>query len=118
MGVGGGEAAGVDRRRGEAVQRGGCVVGRRTRDDALDGDPALLHEAVEEVVLGIDNLIFISILTNKLPIQERSRTRRIGIGCENDPGRVAKFRDQPAFIVPQVSKLRICRRDDIAFPAL
>jgi len=33
-----------------------------------------------EVVLGIDNLIFISILTNKLPEQERPRARRIGIG--------------------------------------
>lgn len=32
-----------------------------------------------EVVLGIDNLIFISILTNKLPEQSRSKTRRIGI---------------------------------------
>lgn len=33
-----------------------------------------------EVVLGIDNLIFISILTNKLPEHERPRARRIGIG--------------------------------------
>ena len=33
-----------------------------------------------EVVLGIDNLIFISILTNKLPESQRARARRIGIG--------------------------------------
>ena len=33
-----------------------------------------------EVVLGIDNLIFISILTNKLPEHQRSRARRMGIG--------------------------------------
>ncbi len=33
-----------------------------------------------EVVLGIDNLIFISILTNKLPAQFRTKARRIGIG--------------------------------------
>ena len=33
-----------------------------------------------EVVLGIDNLIFISILTNKLPEQQRASARRIGIG--------------------------------------
>ena len=32
-----------------------------------------------EVVLGIDNLIFISILTNKLPEEHRARARRIGI---------------------------------------
>jgi len=33
-----------------------------------------------EVVLGIDNLIFISILTNKLPPHQQERGRRIGIG--------------------------------------
>ena len=41
---------------------------------------ALVTLVVMEVVLGIDNLIFISILTNKLPAHQRSRTRRIGIG--------------------------------------
>jgi predicted tellurium resistance membrane protein TerC len=34
-----------------------------------------------EVVLGIDNLIFISILTNKLPEVQRSKARRLGIGA-------------------------------------
>ena len=34
-----------------------------------------------EVVLGIDNLIFISILTNKLPEEQRARARRLGIGA-------------------------------------
>ncbi len=33
-----------------------------------------------EVVLGIDNLIFISILTNKLPEEQRTSARRLGIG--------------------------------------
>src|SRR3546814_7376564 len=33
-----------------------------------------------EVVLGIDNLIFISILTNKLPEDRRVRARQVGIG--------------------------------------
>ena len=32
-----------------------------------------------EVVLGIDNLIFIAILTNKLPEEQREQARRIGI---------------------------------------
>jgi predicted tellurium resistance membrane protein TerC len=40
---------------------------------------ALATLIVLEVVLGIDNLIFISILSNKLPVKDRSRTRRIGI---------------------------------------
>ena len=34
-----------------------------------------------EVVLGIDNLIFISILTNKLPSEHRVRARRLGISA-------------------------------------
>ena len=33
-----------------------------------------------EVVLGIDNLIFISILTNRLPEEFRARARQVGIG--------------------------------------
>ncbi|MDX2274160.1 MAG: TerC family protein [Hyphomonadaceae bacterium] len=41
---------------------------------------ALITLIVMEVVLGIDNLIFISILTNKLPEAQRQRARRIGIG--------------------------------------
>jgi predicted tellurium resistance membrane protein TerC len=41
---------------------------------------ALLTLIVMEVVLGIDNLIFISILTNKLPEHQQARARRIGIG--------------------------------------
>jgi predicted tellurium resistance membrane protein TerC len=41
---------------------------------------ALATLIVMEVVLGIDNLIFISILTNKLPEEQRARARRIGIG--------------------------------------
>ncbi len=41
---------------------------------------ALATLIVMEIVLGIDNLIFISILTNKLPEHQRSRARKIGIG--------------------------------------
>jgi predicted tellurium resistance membrane protein TerC len=41
---------------------------------------ALITLIVMEVVLGIDNLIFISILTNKLPEHQRTSARRIGIG--------------------------------------
>ncbi|MFG1478532.1 TerC family protein [Xanthobacter sp. V4C-4] len=50
----------------------------------LAADPAawvaLITLIAMEVVLGIDNLIFISILTNKLPAQYRTKARRIGIG--------------------------------------
>jgi predicted tellurium resistance membrane protein TerC len=41
---------------------------------------ALVTLIVMEVVLGIDNLIFISILSNKLPEHQRQKVRRIGIG--------------------------------------
>jgi predicted tellurium resistance membrane protein TerC len=41
---------------------------------------ALLTLVVMEVVLGIDNLLFISILTNKLAPEHRARVRRLGIG--------------------------------------
>ncbi|MFW3898597.1 TerC family protein [Pseudomonas bharatica] len=40
---------------------------------------ALTTLVAMEIVLGIDNLIFISILTNKLPVEYRSKARRIGI---------------------------------------
>jgi len=50
---------------------------------ALLSDPAawaaLATLIVMEVVLGIDNLIFISILSNKLPEHQRARVRRVGI---------------------------------------
>ena len=50
----------------------------------LAADPtvwaALATLVVMEVVLGIDNLIFISILTNKLRPEHRARARRLGIG--------------------------------------
>ena len=41
---------------------------------------ALATLIVMEVVLGIDNLIFISILTNKLPVEHQTKARRLGIG--------------------------------------
>ena len=50
----------------------------------LAADPAawvaLATLVAMEVVLGIDNLIFISIITNKLPEHQQARARRIGIG--------------------------------------
>ena len=49
----------------------------------LAADPAvwaaLITLIVMEVVLGIDNLVFISILSNKLPPEQRQKARRIGI---------------------------------------
>ncbi len=51
----------------------------------LASDPtawaALATLTAMEVVLGIDNLIFISILSNKLPEHQRSRARTVGIAA-------------------------------------
>ena len=51
---------------------------------ALASDPAswaaLLALIAMEVVLGIDNLVFIAILSNKLPPEHRESARRVGIG--------------------------------------
>ncbi|WP_033927162.1 TerC family protein [Sphingomonas sp. 35-24ZXX] len=41
---------------------------------------ALVTLVILEVVLGIDNLIFISILSNKLPAHQQQTARRVGIG--------------------------------------
>lgn len=41
---------------------------------------ALATLVTMEVVLGIDNLIFISVLSNKLPEHQRVRARQVGVG--------------------------------------
>lgn len=41
---------------------------------------AMLTLTVMEIVLGIDNIVFISILTDKLPEAERPRARLLGLG--------------------------------------
>ena len=46
-----------------------------------EGWAAMVTLIAMEVVLGIDNLIFISILTNKLPAEHRQKARRLGIGA-------------------------------------
>jgi len=51
---------------------------------ALLSDPsawvALFTLIVLEVVLGIDNLVFIAILSNKLPPEQQATARRLGLG--------------------------------------
>jgi predicted tellurium resistance membrane protein TerC len=42
--------------------------------------PALLTLVVMEVVLGIDNLIFVSVLTHRLPPAQQGRARALGLG--------------------------------------
>ena len=59
-------------------------LGRMDSIIPLLSDPAawaaLVTLVILEVVLGIDNLIFISILSNKLPAHQQQTARRVGIG--------------------------------------
>ena len=48
--------------------------------ELLDIIVALLTLITLEVVLGIDNIIFISILADRLPAEQRDKLRRLGIG--------------------------------------
>ena len=41
---------------------------------------ALVTLVILEIVLGIDNLVFVSLISNKLPPENRQRVRRLGIG--------------------------------------
>lgn len=41
---------------------------------------ALATLVVMEVVLGVDNLVFVAVLSNRLPEESRGRARRLGIG--------------------------------------
>ena len=46
---------------------------------SVDAVIALVTLTFLEIVLGVDNVIFISILSGKLPAAEQSRARRIGL---------------------------------------
>ena len=50
-------------------------------DALLNADAliALVTLTVLEVVLGVDNVIFISILAGKLPAEQQDRARRVGL---------------------------------------
>ena len=41
---------------------------------------SLLTLTALEIVLGIDNIVFLSVLTSKLPLDQQTRGRRIGLG--------------------------------------
>jgi predicted tellurium resistance membrane protein TerC len=81
VGLAAGRAEGKACRRAAALTYGAAMMEELL---VLARDPnvwaALATLVVMEVVLGIDNLIFISILTNKLPEHQRPKARRIGIG--------------------------------------
>jgi predicted tellurium resistance membrane protein TerC len=47
--------------------------------NSAEGWIALGTLTVLEIVLGIDNIVFISILAGKLPLQDRARARRVGL---------------------------------------
>lgn len=42
---------------------------------------ALVTLAVLEIVLGIDNIVFVAIMTNRLPKEQQAKARRLGLGA-------------------------------------
>jgi predicted tellurium resistance membrane protein TerC len=46
---------------------------------SAEGWIALATLTILEIVLGIDNIVFISILAGKLPVEDRARARKIGL---------------------------------------
>lgn len=72
-----------------------------------EGIMALLTLTFLEVVLGVDNIIFISIVTNKLPAEEQPRARLVGlslalifrIGMLLGISYIMQF-NQPLFTIP------------------
>ena len=58
-----------------------CYADAWSREGSLDlKTRSLLTLTVLEVVLGIDNIIFISILAGKLPKEQQAKARTIGLG--------------------------------------
>ena len=49
---------------------------------SAEGWIALLTLTILEIVLGIDNIVFISILAGKLPVEDRARARTIGLSFD------------------------------------
>ncbi len=47
---------------------------------------ALLTLTFLEVVLGIDNIVFISIMTGKLPVEQQKKARRVALGAGTSQG--------------------------------
>lgn len=46
----------------------------------IDVIVALISLIILELILGIDNLLFLSVVTNKLPESQRAKARNIGLG--------------------------------------
>jgi predicted tellurium resistance membrane protein TerC len=55
---------------------------------------ALLTLTVLEIVLGIDNIIFISILAGKLPPDQQARARVMGLGAAMSCGSCCSSRSR------------------------
>ena len=75
--------------RGDAAHPGTAMIDAIAIFAQPEAWVALATLIVLEVVLGIDNLIFISILSNKLPAADRTRVRRLGISLDQSRARHA-----------------------------
>jgi predicted tellurium resistance membrane protein TerC len=57
----------------------GWLQGALGWTSSAEGWIALATLTILEIVLGIDNIVFISILAGKLPVEDRARARKIGL---------------------------------------
>jgi predicted tellurium resistance membrane protein TerC len=64
-----------------ASSDGVSALGPVAQPFGLAGLIALISLAALEIVLGIDNIIFIAILSGRLPAAQQARARRLGIGA-------------------------------------
>src|SRR5262245_16126271 len=48
-------------------------------ENVLSAAIALIALAAMEIVLGIDNIVFISLLSSRLPAEQQARARQIGL---------------------------------------
>src|SRR4029450_1469023 len=70
------------RRRSSTLSEGSGTIYNVSNMDAIltaDGLLALATLTFLEIVLGVDNVIFISILSSKLPEAQQSKARRTGL---------------------------------------
>ena len=56
---------------------------------------AFLTLSALEIILGIDNIIFISVIANRLPVEIREKVRQFGLSNQNSVAAQPVLGDEP-----------------------
>ena len=70
---------------------------------------ALLTLTLLEIVLGVDNIVFVSILAGKLPWAQQSKARTMGLALERKNG---KAEVKKGVVRPQMNTAEACEAQD------